>query len=447
MAISSGVRCTLSVLFARLASAAAPDGRTIQAMPRTAPLLAALLVLPLTAAAGTKNIWITQAEVNALPASGTPYGRVYTAANAAWPAFTIADQDAGFSGSYLYAGALMWMRKGDSIMRAKVRDGIMSALANCPIDGTPESVANNYAYSPARFILGLVISADMIDLGSYDPTSNATFVNWLTKVRTAQLRTPQTGEGFWINQMHETNASTTIANGTARLAASLYIGDAADVDNCYRLFKAYTDQSYYRGRSVQFVGPSSVGDYYYWCFPNICPTSIWRYRPTWVCTDTSSWTIISPLCVKTEEADGDTATIDGAVVNQVSRRNGSGGGRYEFTWPPDATGCMYSWVQIAAYTQQAELLYRAGYPAYEDNGKGLMRMLNFMTRAGGTCATPEYPEQYWIGWLANKRYGSNFFPTIACTGHAHNCYWTDWTHGSLVADVASPARVADLTSP
>lgn len=401
----------------------------------TQRVAASALVFALTftpaAYAATKNMWITQAEVNALPASGAAYQRVSTASTATWPRFTIANQSAGNSGSYLHAGALMWMKNGSASMRGKVRDSLMAAIAQCPINGNPLRVRNNYAYSPARFIVGLAISADMIDLEAYDAANNALFVTWLTLVRATLLQTPQSAEGLSIKQQHETNASTSIANGAARLAASIYIGDAADVDSCYRFFKAYTDPSNYHGAFVQFVSSGSVGDYYYWCFPNICPTSIWRYRPTWVCEDTSSWTMVSPLCTMTEVADGDTATIDGAVINQASRRNGSSGGRFEFTWPLDETGCTYSWGEVAKYTAQAELLQRAGFPAYEHGGKALMRMLNFMTRAGGQCATTIYPEYFWVAWLANSRYGSFFFPAVANTGHAENNYWSDWTHATL----------------
>src|SRR5580765_1537574 len=89
-----------------------------------APLLLLLLASP--AFAATRNIWLSAAEIQALPMTGTAWNNVRSAAYGDWGTPNMSDQDVKH-GVYVLAGALVYVRTGDATLRAKVLDGIIAA--------------------------------------------------------------------------------------------------------------------------------------------------------------------------------------------------------------------------------------------------------------------------------------------------------------------------------
>jgi hypothetical protein len=78
---------------------------------------------------------------------------------------------------------------------------------------------------------------------------------------------------------------------------------------------------------------------------------------------------------------------------------------------------------------QAELLSRAGYPAWEWENRALLRAAQFLYDLGWEANG----DDTWQPWLINYVYGTDF-PTTTPARPGKNMGWTDWTHG--------PQRVA-----
>lgn len=439
MAISSGVRRTLCALLRITTVVTASIPRTRQSIRSTAAVLGALLALPFTAGAATRNIWITQAEIDALPTNTAAYTRVLSAANATWPKADISVQENN-CGAYVMAGALVWMKTRQVQYRAKVRDSIMAAIRSCPIRAGV--IQNAYSYSPHRFLPGYAAAADMIDLQSFAPDSDAIFRGYIDSVRWVPLKQRNASEGSSILQMHEISAAAGAGPGGSRIACSAYLGDAQDLARCNSFFRAYSDQSYYPAGTVKFPPGANAGDYF-----DKGTIGSWIYEPTWICGDTASWTVISPACIKTDPADGDTATIDGALVCQLSRL-ASGGPAEPFTWPPNQAAKMYQWTNLNYLFIQSEFLYRVGYTdIYSHGNQSLKRCMNMMIRSGSPYGPlPEFASANWVAWVSNRRYGTNH-PTAPCITSNWSVYWTDWTHSSVQADAIPPASIGSLSSP
>src|SRR5262245_42651570 len=109
-----------------------------------------------------------------------------------------------------------------------------------------------------------------------------------------------------LKQMHEATPQTSPQAGAARTAIFAYLGTTDSLARCDSLLHSYADQSFYPA-NIPFLDSTVVGsargDYF--------QRGNCNYKPSWICGDTSSWTLTSPNCLKTELVDGDTATIDG----------------------------------------------------------------------------------------------------------------------------------------
>ena len=316
------------------------------------------------------SIWLSPAEIAALPASGPAFLAVKKAADSTWPAAKVSDQDSKHDTMTL-AGALIAVRLGSEPHRLKTANALRAAI------GTE---AGGRTLALGRNLTCYVIAADLI--GFREPA----FVNWVSSVRTRTL------DGLTLVSTHEKRATNwgTMC-GAARIAADLYLGDAADLARAVQVFKGWLgDRSSYAG----FAFPSAAKS--------------WSSVPA----------ALVPVNPKGAIVGGHS--VDGALIAEICR-----GGA--FKWPPGATS--YPWGGLAGAIVQAALLAKQGYPVCEWSDRALVRAYQFLrdlqAQVGGGWWIVS--DAKWQPWLVNKLCGSSF-PTVTPTSPGKNMGWTDWTH-------------------
>lgn len=340
------------------------------------------------------EMWITRAEISNLPASGTAWDRMKSAANASWVTPNMINQDNKHNTSVL-AAAFVYAKTGDTTLRAKARDGIIAAKRTA--DETTEWGSTNGVLSVGRQLGGYVIAADIIGLKNFDPIADTEFRNWLTIIRTKNIGTHGRWKSLTFTCENSANNWGTFAC-PSRLAASLYLGDIADVDRTANILRSWMgERNYYPADA-----PGTSGYFQ--------PTANWTNTgATWAC-DSSNWKAINPEC----ELLG--INLNGAIVEDASR-----GG-------PCCTiidsGYGYSWEVLQGIFVSLELLYRTGKYGnpYQWSNNALNRALNFLERNNWQITNVSS----YVPWMANKRYGT-FYPTNQ-SSPGRIMSWGDWLY-------------------
>ena len=315
--------------------------------------------------------------------SGAAWTNVKSSADASWGSANLSDQNSHHP-QYALAGALVFTRTGQASYRTKTEDAIMSVIGteNNPDKDCGSSPKGARSLSLGRNLAAYVVAADLIDLKLLDAAKDQSFRAWLQAV----IRRTNC-EGRTLISCHEIRPNNwgTMC-GASRIAADIYLGDSVDLDRAAKVFKGYLgDRTSHAGFTFQSVSLS------------------------WMCDPTNPRPINPAGCVKNGH------DLSGADVDDVSR-----GGAY--TWPPNATN--YSWGGFAAAVAQAEMLSRAGYPAYDWESQAIRRGMNFLeTVMASSAGNPTD----WIPWLVNYHYGSNF-QVKTPTGWGRLMGWTDWSH-------------------
>lgn len=350
-------------------------------------LLVGMLPSASPVAAATKGIWMSPTELRALPMSGASWENLLSAARGSLGSANISDQDNDHDVLTL-ATALVYARTGDATLRTKAASAIESAI------GTE---AGGRTLALGRNLTSYVIAADLIDYQGYDATADQRFRTWLRGVRTANL------DGRTLISTHEERPNNwgTMA-GAARVAADLYLGDTADLARAAQVFKGYLgDRTAHAG--FQYGELS------------------WQANPA------------APVGINPAGATRDGRSIDGAMPDDLRRGCG-------YQWPPCATG--YPWEGLQGATVQAELLTRAGYPAWEWQNRALLRAVKFLEtldrQYGNWWATSD---DEWNVWLINDAYATTF-KLESPTNPGKNMGWTDWTHarGTVSPPATTPTR-------
>jgi hypothetical protein len=328
---------------------------------------------PALQAAGT-GMWISAAEIMSLPTSGAAWDKMRTAAVGAWGTPDLKNMDNKHDINTL-AGAFVYARTGDAALRGKVRDGILAAKRT--LDEAAEWQTNSGVLSASRQIGGYVIAADLIDLKNFDAAADGEFRSWLSTIRTTNIGT----HGRW-KAITWTCENTTSNWGTfacaSRIAASIYLGDTADVDRAAAIIQAFFGE-----RSLYPANAPGRNGYF---------QHTAGYQTSWACAE-ATWTGINPACAKSG------VNIDGAVVEDASR-----GGACCLL---QGAGIGYSWEALQGLFFSTELLYRTGRygDPYSWSNQALRRALDFMQRSGwgiGGAAGA------YVSWLANDRYGTSY---------------------------------------
>ncbi len=337
------------------------------------PLLdhAGLQGTPTAAGATGPHLVATAAEIARLPTSGTAWTNLKKAAdeNAGRP--DISNQDSS-NDVLVLAKALVFARTRIAAYRSAVLSNLKAVV------GTE---AGGRSLAAGRGVPAYVIAADLISLSAVDPTFDTrTFRPWLRKLLTEDLQ----GDTIVSTQETRPNNWGTHA-GAARAAIAAYLGDRAQLRRTAVVFKGWLgDRAAYAG--------FKYGDL------------------SWQCNAAQPVGIVPAGCTKNSVA------IDGALPDDMRR----GGG---FQWPPAATG--YPWEAMQGAVLEAELLQRAGYPAWSWQNRALLRAAKFLYYR---ASWPADSNDDWQPWLLDYRYGTHF-RTSAKTHPGKNFGWTDWLYG------------------
>jgi hypothetical protein len=337
------------------------------------------------------GIWISPTELMNLPTSGTAWDKMRTTAYGSWGTADLKNQDNKHA-IYTLAGALVYARIGDPALRSKVRNSIIAAKQS--LDESAEWQTSNGVLAAGRQIGAYVISADLINLKDYDVAADNEFRAWLGPIRTTNIGT----HGRWTNIRDTCENAAGNWNAFAcasRIAASIYLGDNADVQRSSLIIRAFLGE-----RSA--YPPDAPGRNGYFQHTG-------GYQSSWACYD-PAWLGNNPYCLKSG------ISIEGALVEDASR----GGGCCVL----QGNGIMYSWEALQGLFVSAELLYRTGNYGnpYTWSNNALKRALDFMRRSGWGVTNPAK----YVPWLANARYGTSY--PITTGGNGRIMSWGDWLY-------------------
>lgn len=356
-------------------TATAPAGATPSPRPSataTTSAGATATSVPQPPSTSDGGLWISRAALRALPQSGAAWQRVKAAADGSLGTPNLSDLNSMHDTTTL-AVALVYGATNDASYRAKAASAILSAI------GTEQG---GRTLEVSRNLVSYIIAADIIDLHSYNPAGDARFRTWLAQVRNETL------DGKTLIETHETRPNNWGTHaGASRVAIDRYIGDTADLARAAQVFEGWL------GNRARYAG-FTYGD------------------TSWQCDSANPVGVNGP-CMR------DGHNLDGALPDDLRR-----GGSYH--WPPAYTG--YAWEGLQGATVQAELLERAGYPAWQWQNNALLRATQFLQRLnqeqGGWWATGD---DTWQPWLINHAYGTSFPTEQANPGK--NMAWTDWMYG------------------
>ena len=291
-----------------------------------------------------QSIWLTPAEIAALPTSGPAWEHLQEAADLPAGVPNLSDQTQK-NNVLVLAKALVFARTGKVRYRDQVIEHCRMAI------GT--EVAGS-TLSLGRELCAYVIAADLVQYR--DPE----FEEWLRTCRTETLKDRT------LIDTHEKRPNNWGTHaGASRLAVALYLNDKAEVARCAEVFRGW-------------LGDTSVETRY-------------RYGKdrSW-CHDPKQPLGINPL-----GAVKNGFSIDGVIPDDMRR-----GGPFQI--PPEPTG--YPWEGMQGTLVQAELLHRQGFPAYEWQDKAVLRAVKFLYRLGWE---PE-GDDCWQVWIINRRYGTTY---------------------------------------
>ncbi len=254
------------------------------------------------------GIWISAQELSSLPMSGPAWDDLKEEADLVYDLQPISKLASDHDTQTLAVG-LVYARTGEEPYRQKALEGIKWAK------GT--EVGSAQAVGPCRNIVSYVITADLIDLASYDPTFDATFRDWIDQIRFVKWP-----DGTMIAEDEERTNNHGRMCGMARAVIAVYLGDQAELDRTADVFRG-------------FLGDRAVYDDFRW-------------------VDDLSWQAdeTNPVGVNPVGAVKQGLPIGGALPEEM-RRGGP------FAIPPVHTG--YPWEALQGILVEAVVLERAGY--------------------------------------------------------------------------------------
>jgi hypothetical protein len=316
------------------------------------------------------GIWISRAEVNALPITGQAWAQLLEVSrqHAGYPDLSDQNEDTNVR---ILAKALVHARTDDRTLRYEVIDGVMSAI------GTEKG---GRTLALGRNLAAYVIAADLVGL---PPDEDRRFREWLRDILNKKLK------GRTLRSTHEQRPNNWGTHaGASRAAVAAYLGDATELERTARVFRGWLgDRESYAGFKWGALS--------------------WQ-------ADRDRLTGVNPV-----GATRDGHSIDG-VLPDDQRRAGI------FEWPPPKENYVYGALQGALV--QAVILSRAGYDTWEWEDRALLRafrwlneVANFPADGDDTCLLP----------LVDRVYGTNFW-NGAPIQPAKNIGWTGWTHGSTL---------------
>jgi len=328
-----------------------------------------------------KNIWLSQAEIAALPTSGTAWNAVKAAADKATGAADLSNQDSDANVLCL-AAALVAARTGGGTYKDKVVSSLIKVQEKLPL---------GRALALGRELCAYVVAADLIDYQS--PIFDAELRRLLTASTSG-------GPANLIACQKQRPNNWGMHATASIVAVYAYLGDKAGLDSAANIFKGWLgDRSAYSAFTYGELD--------------------WQADPA------------NPVGVNPAGATKNGHSIGGALPDDM-RRGGA------FAWPPKATG--YPWEALQGATVAAQLLTRQGYPAWEWSDQALLRAAQFLYGINW----PATGDDGWQPWLLNAAYKWNF-PTSQSGVTGKNMGFTSWTHANVSTPVPTPDPVPDPT--
>ena len=355
----------------------------------TAALLALAFLIPIAvsaptpADAATDYILMSRSALMARPVSGTPWRNLKAIAGESLGTPNLCYQNSRHHLRTL-AAALVYARTGIASYGIKARNGVMAAIT------TQRVGCNNATLALGRQLMAYVLAADFADLSG---TRDATFRTWLSGIRTKIIGGHSKWHSLYRTHIRSANNWGAYA-GASRIAASLYLGDTADVARAARITQG-------------FLGNRTAHRFWSILSPQ---------AKSWSCAP-SNYTPVNGWCRR------GGILVDGAVVMDVGR----GGYR---RWPPGDTGVDYQLESIQGMGMQVELLFKNGYAsAWKWSSSALKRMAKFVNRskaAGGT-GWNETQASRQMPWLLDRRLGMTI--PRRYSGMGRSIGFTDWLYG------------------
>jgi hypothetical protein len=299
------------------------------------------------------GIWTSGAELASLPTQGPAwvYLMRWAQEDSSSPNLSdpLDDTDA-----IVMAKALVYARTGQPGYRDQVIAAVNAAI------GTEADAVESLAL--ARNLSGYVLAADLVGL---PPDVDARFRSWLAAARHASF-----DDRTLINTHEQRPNNWGTHAGAARIAAALYLGDAADLSRAATVFRGWLgDRSAYAGF-------------------NFDDDLSWQCDP------------LHPVPVNPAGCAIAGHMVDG-VLAEDQRRGGS------FAWPPPKED--YVWEALQGAVAQAWVLERAGYPAFSWHNQALLRAVTWLHQQANF---PAQGDDTGIPWLINDVYGTSF-PTYS----------------------------------
>ncbi|CAN5574685.1 hypothetical protein BH20CHL7_BH20CHL7_03490 [soil metagenome] len=325
---------------------------------------------------------MSRSELRSLPTSGPAWEALLAIADGPLGRPDLTDQNTRH-GINTLAVALVAARTDDRAYRDRARAEILAAI------GTEQERAGNSILSLGRQLGAYVLAADFIKLSGGD---DERFRDWLADIRTRVLG----GHGRWreLTATHEDSANNWGAfAGASRIAASLYLGDTADVERAAQVLRG-------------FLGERSA-----WSdFQPVAESMDWACVP-------ERYTPVNPPCVRSG------IELDGTIVRDISR-----GG--SLRWPQGASGISYTLESLQGLILQAELLYQNGHDdPWRWSDAAIHRIADVVTASGaiGGDTWNRSPPSFHLPWILNARYGLDLPTEPAGAGRVFG--YTDWLYG------------------
>lgn len=320
---------------------------------------------------GGPHLLVTADELRALPTSGPAWAQLREWAGRSGVSPMIHDQNDD-TDLVALAKAFVYGRTRDGTFRHQAARLIRAAV------GTERG---GRTLALARNLPGYVIAADVIDLPTYDPTFDRTvFRPWLRSLLTERL------DDETLTATHELRPNNWGTHaGAARVAIAVYLGDATELSRAAAVFRGWLgDRTAYAG----FVW----GDQWWQCDP------------------------AHPVGIDPAGCQRGGHSLDG-VLPDDQRRSGA------FRWPPPKEN--YVWEALQGALLQAELLQRAGYPAWSWGDKALLRAVRWLYTVD---RFPAGGDDAWAPWLVDRRFGTSFHGSSPARP-GKNFGFTDWLYG------------------
>ena len=318
---------------------------------------------------GGSYLLMPRAELLSLPVSGRAWNNLLARATGDWPVADLKDQD-NKHGVHVLAAALVYARTGDAALRARAVEGIRAVMP------TWQPIGRNGVLSIGRQLGAYVLAADLARLDCADETA---FRAFLGVMLTSQLGTH--GRWQYLKATHEdANNNWGGFAGASRIAASLYLGDRADVSRAALVLRGFLgDRSAY----ANFKGQKDDID---------------QYDKSWACDGSRSGFVPGNGSCKRNGLD-----LSGGIPADVSREG------VLLAWPPSKTGVSYQLGTLQGLIVQAELLQRNGHAGiWHASDTAIRRAADLVKRSqeSGGPGWNESSVKKHVPWLLNFRYGT-----------------------------------------